>query len=187
MRTLISYRCCLLALPSDRCHCSSMSSTPDTKRRVLVAGATGAVVSSDRRPTPACPTPDVPRAWGYVAVFSQNAYSADRRATWPTGYVGKYVLEELKQRNYTPVALVRNVGRAKGPAFEGCVVVTGDVLEPATLPPACESAFGVISCLASRWALVSSLQFAWHPSVWQLQTANIAASILSEASMLRCC
>ena len=66
------------------------------------------------------------------------------------GYTGKYVLDVLRKRGYTPVALVRDAARARGPAFEGCVVVTGNVLEPATLAPACDGAVGIISCLASR-------------------------------------
>ncbi len=60
------------------------------------------------------------------------------------------MLEELKQRQYLPVALVRDEARAEGSAFDGCAVVVGDVLQPSSLPTACEGALVIICCLASR-------------------------------------
>ena len=87
-----------------------------------------------------------------MPVFRCTSRSLLTLRNTPAGYTGKYVLEELRKRGYTPVALVRDASRARGPAFEGCVVVTGNVLEPATLAPACDGAVGIISCLASRCA-----------------------------------
>ncbi len=134
---------------------------PDAQRRVVVAGATGDALLSLRSAPLLSLVPD-PGASQHGAAGSlwlaRHAGSVLQSRSLLTpritlaGYTGKYVLEELQKRGYTPVALVRDAARARGPAFEGCAVVTGNVLEPATMAPACDGAVGIISCLASRCA-----------------------------------
>ncbi|MDH5508892.1 MAG: complex I NDUFA9 subunit family protein [Nitrospinota bacterium] len=50
--------------------------------------------------------------------------------TGSTGFVGRYVVAELKARGHTPVLLVRPGSEAKLPNLEGVKLVPGDVNQP---------------------------------------------------------
>lgn len=61
-----------------------------------------------------------------------------------TGFVGSYLVEELLERNHQPVLLVRPGSERKMPQSEKCILIQGDLDDPAAIRSTIEGSTAVI-------------------------------------------
>jgi uncharacterized protein YbjT (DUF2867 family) len=62
-----------------------------------------------------------------------------------TGYLGKYVLEELLQREYPVKILVRDAGKVKTDGYSGLEIYETEITDPASIAGCCDTMDVVIS------------------------------------------